>query len=391
MPGLFGLMKMSLKQFIGKLHLWLGLITGLVVFIIALTGAIYCFAPELQNLTQPYRGVQEQNKKFLSPSKIRLIAEKQLAGKSAQRIYYGSRDQSVMVLFRNKDGFSHSVFVNPYNGEVLKVRNNRNDFFSIVLDIHRTLLIPYGHDVVRWSTLIFLIMLISGIILWWPKNKRVKKQGLVIKWKASPKRLNHDLHRVLGFYVAWIIIFTVFTGLIWTFEGFADIAYQLSGSKQSIIQKKPPVSDTTMVNKKSDAIDIVWQNIEPYMLQKMATALFVLPGSKKDPILLRANPEKKTLYKTDFRYFDQYSGKEIRGAYVWGKYEDAHTIADNLKRMNYDIHTGAILGFPGRIALFFAALIVASLPITGFYIWWSKKQGSKKLNKVVNKVVLQTV
>jgi uncharacterized iron-regulated membrane protein len=80
------------------------------------------------------------------------------------------------------------------------------------------------------------------------------------------------------------------------------------------------------------------------------------------------------LYKTDFRYFDRNSAREINGAYVWGDYADAKTIADNIKRMNYDVHTGAAWGLPGRIALFFAALIVASLPVTGFYIWWGKRR-----------------
>jgi uncharacterized iron-regulated membrane protein len=46
--------------------------------------------------------------------------------------------------------------------------------------------------------------------------------------------------------------------------------------------------------------------------------------------------------------------------------------------MNYDIHIGNILGLPGRIAMFFAALIGASLPITGFYIWWGRKRKHKQ-------------
>ncbi|MEN2412166.1 PepSY-associated TM helix domain-containing protein [Flavobacterium mesophilum] len=40
--------------------------------------------------------------------------------------------------------------------------------------------------------------------------------------------------------------------------------------------------------------------------------------------------------------------------------------------MNYDIHVGSIFGLPGRIAMFFAVLIDASLPVTGFYIWWGR-------------------
>src|SRR5687768_13311466 len=98
------------------LHLWLGLLTGLVVFVIAVTGALYCFAPELQDATQSYRTVTPQERPFLPPARIRAIAERELPGRSPQRIYYGSPERSVMVLFRTKGGPSWSVFIDPYTG-----------------------------------------------------------------------------------------------------------------------------------------------------------------------------------------------------------------------------------------------------------------------------------
>ncbi|MDP2421486.1 PepSY domain-containing protein [Sediminibacterium sp.] len=366
-----------MKKWIGRLHMWLGLSCGLVVFITGLTGAIYCFAPELESF-QPYRLVQEADKKFLPPSQIRQIAGNSLPGKNLQRIYYDHKNKAVMVLFSKKEAYSYSVFINPYSGEVLKVRDNDKDFLSVVLQIHRTLLIPYGREIIRWSTVVFVFMLLSGIILWWPKNRRTAKKRFRIMWRASPKRLNYDLHTVLGFYVTWVIIFTAFTGLIFAFEGFADFMYRVTGSGHSIVQKKPPLSDTTVATQnKTPPVDVVWETVGPDLHQKYATIMFVLPAANTGPILVRANPGVKTLYKTDFRYFDQYSGREIPGAYVWGRYQDTRTIGDNLKRMNYDIHTGAIYGLPGRIAVFFASLIAASLPISGFFFLWGRKHKRK--------------
>ena len=96
---------MKLKKLASKIHLWLGLSTGLVVFIIGLTGAIYCFAPELQDL-QPYRTVKAETKNFLPPSQIRKISEESLPGKTPQRIYYDDKDKAVMVLFSKKEEYS---------------------------------------------------------------------------------------------------------------------------------------------------------------------------------------------------------------------------------------------------------------------------------------------
>lgn len=371
---------MKKKKWFRKLHLWIGLSTGLVVFVLGITGAIYCFAPELQSL-QPYRTVKEEHRDFLPPSHIQQIAENRLPGKSPQRIYYDAKDKAVMVLFSKKEEYSYSIFINPYSGEVLKVRDNEKDFLSVALQLHRTLLIPYGHDIIRWSTVLFIFMLISGIVLWWPKNKRTRKQGFRIMWGAHPKRLNYDLHKVLGFYVTWIVIFTALTGLMFAFEGFAGFIYRTTGAHRSIVKAKAPLSDTTQMAGKSAAIDFIWKSVSPDLYQKYATIMFVLPAAKSGSILLRANSEKGTIYKSDFRYFDQYTGRENPGAYVWGKYQDAKTTADYIRRMNYDIHTGAIGGLPGRIAIFFLALIVASLPITGFIFWWgrtNKKVGAAK-------------
>ncbi|MDN5296752.1 MAG: hypothetical protein PWQ71_858, partial [Bacteroidota bacterium] len=66
----------------------------------------------------------------------------------------------------------------------------------------------------------------------------------------------------------------------------------------------------------------------------------------------------------------------------YGRFADADT-ADKLMRMNYEIHTGAILGLPGKIIAFFASIFIAGLPITGFVIWWRKRGKKEKRNPVL--------
>lgn len=364
------------RKIILKIHLWLGLGTGLVVFIVSITGAMYCFAPELQQLTQSYRSVAIKNKRFLPASELIAIAEKQIPDKKAKRLYYGQPNKAAYALFFDKDGYYYAVFMNPYDGTVLKTKNMRKDFYTIILYLHFTLLIPYGQEIVGWSTLIFFLMIVSGIILWWPRNKAAKKARFTIKWGTSPKRLNYDLHNVLGFYSSWILLFTVFTGLIWAFDGFAATVYKMTGEKYSMIQQKLPVSDTSqkslLITDKT--IDKVWYQLEDEMKDTYQGVELILPQTDSAAILVRANPSEKIFYKTDYRYFDQYSGKEFEGAYGWGKYSDAKTLSDRIRRMNYDIHIGAVLGYPGRIAAFLAALIAASLPITGLLIWLGKRK-----------------
>lgn len=372
----------AIRKIVLKIHLWLGLSTGLVVFIVSVTGAMYCFAPELQQLTQPYRSVEAKKDRYLPASALIAIAEKQIPDKKAKRLYYGQPDKAAYALFFEKGGYYHAVFMNPYDGTVLKTKDMRKDFYNIVLYLHFTLLIPYGQEIVGWSTLIFFIMIVSGLILWWPRNQAAKKARFRIKWGTSTKRLNYDFHNVLGFYASWVLIFTVFTGLIWAFDGFAKTVYHITGEKLSIIKQQIPISDIDQQEGllAEKVIDKVWYEIEKEMGGTYNAAEFILPQNDSAALLVRANPSEKTFYKTDYRYFDQYSAKEFEGSYGWGKYSDVSTLSDRIRRMNYDIHIGAVLGLPGRIAAFLAALIAASLPVTGFLIWRGRKKVKKKID-----------
>src|SRR5687767_8106125 len=65
------------------LHLWLGLVSGLIVFIISITGCIYCFQKEIKSLTQPYQFVKSEEKPYISPSLLKNIAEQKQFGDKA--------------------------------------------------------------------------------------------------------------------------------------------------------------------------------------------------------------------------------------------------------------------------------------------------------------------
>src|SRR5688500_3110494 len=214
------------------------------------------------------------------------------------------------------------------------------------------------------------------MILWWPKNKKAAKQRFSIKWSARWRRKNYDLHNVLGFYATWVAIILVVTGLVWGFEWFAEGYYQLAGGKKSLLYIEPD-SDSTLISAVSDVPSI--DRIYTRMRAENPTAEILevhIPATASSSIEVSINPDDGTYWQTDYRYFDQYSLKELTVNHVYGKSSEA-SFADKLVRMNYDIHTGAVLGLPGKILAFFAGLIIASLPITGCYIWWGRRQKSK--------------
>ena len=387
---------MSFKKLIGKIHLWLGLISGLLVFIIAITGCLYAFKQEIENVTEPYRFVESQNKNFLPPSEIREIADKQLPGKHIHAVLYmGQGESTRAIYYSDEEDYYYTVYINPYTGEVQKVKDMNSGFFPFILDGHFYLWLPHeiGQPVVACATLVFLIMMMSGLYLWWKRKKGTKGQRFKIKWNARWRRKNYDIHNVLGFYVTSIALVFAITGLVWGFEWFAKGYYMVASGGKEYIRYYDPDSDTTARGHSTDipAIDKVWIK----MLQEYPSAEAIevhIPDNDFSSIAANANPDASTYWKTDFRYFDQYTLKELSVDHMYGRFEQISG-ADKLMRMNYDIHTGAVLGLPGKILAFFASLIVASLPVTGFLIWWgrNKKEKKKKPDKIRLKTELQPV
>ncbi|MBL7768595.1 MAG: PepSY domain-containing protein [Flavipsychrobacter sp.] len=354
------------------MHLCLGLISGTILFLVALSGALYCFAPEIQALTQPYRKITPASGPVLSAAAILSICEEIIPGEKPGRIYYHGTNKALeIVYYRNKKP-ERALFVHPYNGRILKDKNLQSDPIQVLFYFHRTLLLPKGELITGSATFLFLFLLVSGIWLWWPRNKAASKQRFRIKWTASPKRLGYDLHSTIGFYSCWLGILFAITGLSFSFPWFAKSIYAVTGASESSIVQTAPVSvsadSSALPIDFNSAVDLVWKTAQQDA-QKYKRIMLVLPAQPGGPILLRGNPDPDQLYRSDFRYFNQFNGKEIVGDYVWGNYVNATVPADYLKRMNYDIHTGAILGLPGRILAFIGSLLIASLPVTGFLLW----------------------
>lgn len=376
---------MTLKKAILKLHLWLGLLSGLVILFLGITGSILAFQKEIESATQPYRYVQPQAKGFLPPSVLQKIGAAQLPGKHLHAVLYEGKEKAAQVISYQfePEEYYHVVYLNPYDGSVLKVKDMDRDFFRQVIVGHYYLWLPphIGQPIVASATLIFVVMMISGLVLWWPKNKAARKQRFSIKWNARWRRKNYDLHNVLGFYMTWVAIIIAFTGLIWGFQWFAKSVYNVTGGSNSLVYQEP-LSDTTQVAQMGQpAIDAVWAKMKGEYPAAQVLEVHI-PATKASPIAANANPDAATYWKTDYRYFDQFSLSELPAQSIYGRLKDA-AAADKLIRMNYDIHTGGILGLPGKILMFCASLIAASLPVTGFYIWWGRR---KKKAVAVKKV-----
>lgn len=387
-----------MKVFFRRIHLYLSLAAGLVILICCLTGAILVFEKDLQMAFNKDRYYVTKADQRLSLDQLSKAVKQSFPDMKVNGVkVYEDPTRSVefnaspapkkekktevqpAVKGKGKTaapagrqpGFT--IFVNPYTGAVLEKYSYRETFFYQVFALHRWLLggdKSIGKYIVGISTLIFLFILITGIILWWPKTKKILKQRLTVKWDANWKRVNHDFHLVFGFYSAIFLFIFAFTGLAWSFEWFNKGIYQVTNS--SMKPPTPPKStyavdtdrisfDAALASAKTVHSDVEFYNIS---VPKDSLETFNVSALPTDAAHESA---------TDAVYIDQYSGK-VAGQLA---FEDRN-LGARVRSSFKPIHTGSIWGTPSKIIAFIVCLLGVTFPITGTIMWINRTRKSKK-------------
>lgn len=383
---------MTFRKVNNWLHLWLGLGSGIIVFIVCITGCIWVFNEEIDVLLAPETVIEQQDKPVLLPSQLAKITTQLYPAKKISYVtYQQGRAINVGIGGRRDDGAT--LKVNPYSGEVIsnvQRKKGDTDFFSFILNGHRFLWMPYeiGRPIVNYGTLIFVVLLITGLVWWYPKkwNKKTKEKSFKIKWGGSFKRVNLDLHNVLGFYSLLFLLAIGLTGAVWGIKWYSEGLYWVTSGGQSLGEFSRLESDSLQANKfytPEQAIDKAFlfaMKENP----KSEGFYYSFPDTAKakSVINIYVYPNSGQFYNNKSYRFDQHTLQQLKGTSpVYDvSYEEAG-FGGKLRKMNYDIHVGSILGFPGKVLAFLASLIGASLPVTGFLVWWGKKYGKNKNSK----------
>ena len=395
--------KRTVKYWIGQIHLWLGLASGIVVLIVSITGCLFVFQKEISEFlykdtyfvktsagtesTLPLSLLQQKAQSALGANRpINNITTYRQPDRSWEFMAYRSNDSA--LTYFGSIPYYQSVFLNPYPGAVTGVRDYKYDFFSIVKAIHWSLLLntDYGQPIVGWSTLIFVLLLITGIVLWWPKKwtKAYKDRSFKIKWGASFKRVNYDLHNVPGFYSLFPALIIAMTGMVFSFRWFTALVYVIASGTttpppQVVIKSVRPLADSVLAKDSSGLLTRIHLSAASSMDKVFGLAQEELPGTRRLAISPATGSEGtidvygykdgETYYGYDALQFDQYTGQLLHR-----RNNSEKNRGERLVEMNYDIHVGAIGGLTGKVIAFIASLVCASLPVTGFLIWWGKRR-----------------
>ena len=371
---------MTFKKFIFQVHKIVGLATGVVVFIVAVTGCCWSFRAEIESLYDDYKTVAPQNKPIVTPTQARALAQAVFPEQTVHGTVFKKESDALEVIFYDAaPEFYQSVFLNPYSGEVIQVDDHLSGFFAFMLKGHMRLWLPkeLGEQVVGVSVLLFMVMLISGLILWWPKKKKNLKQRLQFDWKktTSWKRKNFDLHAVVGFYICSLAFILAFTGSIMSYNWLKYVVYKTTGGTKEVTFSIPPNPKDSLVQGKEPAMDYLFLKLQKENPDAVSFE-FHYPHTNAESIFVELSKSEGLYYDADYRFFNQHTLEELETPGIYGKYKNAG-VADKIQRMNYDIHIGAIGGIVGKIIAFVISLLTASLPVTGILLWYGRNYKKK--------------
>lgn len=359
-----------LRKVFAKIHLWLGIASSLVLFVVCLSGTVYTFRSEIEFLFEREKYVVQQ-----SETTARMDADEVAAGMAS----YGqvlslrvpanpSRSYQLRIKTGPDDRRGTTYFVHPYTGEVLGQGGGAvGNFFGWTMRLHRWLLMgKTGKIIVGVATLVFIVLMISGLVIWFPRRFKNWKRGLKISFRGSWRTTNRDLHNALGFYTLPLLLVMALTGLNWSFDWYRDGMSKVLGAP---VFNRGGAPTTLTVGRSLQA-----QSSED--LLRLAQSAW---GKKADYQIHFSQSEEQAVrisrYNTGFFAFAGADHMEIdpyTAQIVSMKKFSEQDFNVKLASLIKPLHTGEIYGAFSKILYFLACLVATSLPLTGLIIWINK-------------------
>lgn len=364
-------MSKALKNIIYQIHLWAGLLAGITIFLICLSGTILTFEKEIHSFFNP----KETSR--IDPQALRIPLEQMIDSLKdrgeVQRITHQGDEQPVIINVKTSpdDRRGKNFILHPTTGEVLNDPQAKPGLMFFFFRLHRWLLAgpeTWGATTVGVSTIIFGLLLLSGLYLWWPKSRTQLKNVLKINIK-NKKRMLYDLHNTLGFYSLIPLMIMTLTGLCWSFGWYRDGLSQILGSQ-------------VFGERRIESVQIIPLEKKLELEELILAVNTHLPYPGTVSIQLERNPEmayivRKTpnsgLQSTDILFMNPYD-KEI----VQERLFKDRSLGSQINSLIRHLHTGEFFGLISKIIYFITCLIATTLPITGTWMWLNKLQKKKK-------------
>lgn len=366
-----------MMKILRKIHLWISVPFGIIITLICFSGAMLVFEHEITRAVQHdiYYVAEVRD----NPQPVGELMKKVAATLPDTVSITGVtvfHDPARTYQVNLSTGRNASLFIDQYTGRITG-RYERIGFFAKMFRLHRYLLdnanprgkgIKAGKWAVGISTLVFVAALITGIVIWCPRvSKAGLRRSLSVSFSKGWTSFLKGLHVAGGMYVVVFILVMALTGLTWSYQWYRTAFYTLFGAGEA-----PRIVRHTMlptdrkdredgVNTSDNSEFELWQQIYDELAAENPGSPKITVGHGIAIVFLNDFGNGRA---TDRYKFDRNSG-ELK---VTSAYSDAEK-SIRLRGWVYSTHIGSVGGVITRVIWFISALLGATLPLTGYYIW----------------------
>lgn len=378
---------MRVKTFFRDIHLWLSVPFGLVITLICFSGAMLVFEEDISRLVcRDKYYVDRVGERPLPMDELARMVKAALPDSvdvSGITVY---SDQSRTYKVKLSRPRRSAVFVDQYTGEI-KGRSGRLPFFDTIFRMHRWLLdtspgdggVFWGKMLVGVSTIVFVVILVTGVVVWCPRRARALRAALKINASKGFWRFAHGLHTAGGMYVLVLLLVMALTGLTWSFSWYRTAFYGVFGVDTVSLSGghgRSAVADRAdaMGKKRGDdgrrggrgAADGMarfahWQDVYDSLRRASPGAAEISVDNGTASVSFDATGNSRAADRYEFNV----STGRITSVSL---YSDAG-LQGKLRGWIYSVHVGCWGGWLTRVLWFLAALSGAVLPLTGYYLW----------------------
>jgi uncharacterized iron-regulated membrane protein len=404
----------KLYNTVWRWHFYAGLFVAPFALLLAITGGLYLFQPQIENWL--YADLYN-----VAGSKVEVSADQQLTTALAQipgskALAYtppASETRSALIRVQAPDWRQFTIAIDPHTGKVLGMIEDGKRIMQTIRNLHGKLLSgTIGQAIMELAASWAMVLLVTGLYLWWPRNKADIFGTVLPRLKAKGRIFWRDLHAVTGFWVSILLVFLILTGLPWSL-----VAGKTISMFQANVGKGAPQTglgwDGGGSKTIKSTIDQGWATnhaehlagqvhsdkhagMTPLSLTKIATIAQGIKGITA-PFEIRLPVDAQGVYSivnvhesnpaaTAYIHLDQYNGKVISEA----RWSDFGIIAKGIS-LGVFIHEGRYFGLANQLLGLAACLGLICMVTAGIIMWWKRRPtGSLGAPKAAKQVHIGT-